>query len=292
MTEPRIDIFDDTKCELGEGPAFEQATGTLWWFDIVGRKLLERRLAGGPAVVHALPVMASAVAFDAAGRQYLATERGIERRDRATGALELVIPIEADDPRTRSNDARVHQSGAFWVGTMGRKGTDAKGAIYHVREGRVTRLFGDIAVPNSICFSPQGDIAYFADSRAKTLWRVPCDPATGLPRGEPAVLVDDAGNDGSIDGSVCDAEGVIWNARWGSARLDAYAPDGRRLRSIALPARQTSCPAFVGADAGRLVVTSAMENMTPEQRADDPQGGMTFLLDVPVAGRHEPFFRP
>jgi sugar lactone lactonase YvrE len=292
MTEPRIDILDDMRCELGEGPAYEPATDTLWWFDIVGRKLLERKLSGGPAAVHDLPVMASAVAFDAAGRQYLATERGIERRDRATGALALLTPIETDDPRTRSNDARVHASGAFWVGTMGRKGTDATGAIYHVLEGRVTRLFGDIAVPNSICFSPQGDIAYFADSRAKTLWRVACDPATGMPRGEPTVLVDDAGNDGSIDGSVCDADGVIWNARWGSARLDAYAPDGRRLRSIALPARQTSCPAFVGADAGRLAVTSALENMAPDQRAADPKGGMTFMVDMAVRGRHEPFFRP
>jgi sugar lactone lactonase YvrE len=292
MTEPRIDRFCDTRCELGEGPAYEPATDTLWWFDIVGRKLLARRVAGGQTAIHDLPVMASAVAFDAEGRQYLASERGIERRDRTTGKLSLLVAIESDDVQTRSNDARVHQSGAWWVGTMGKKGNPAPGAIYHVREGRVTRLFDGIAVPNSICFSPAGDIAYFADSRAKTLWRVAVDPATGLPRGERAVLVDDAGKDGSIDGSVCDADGVIWNARWGSARLDAYAPDGKLLRSIALPAKQTSCPAFVGAKADRMVVTSAQENMTSEQRVADPQGGMTFLVDLPLNGRHEPFFRP
>lgn len=292
MADPRIDIFCDIKCELGEGPGYEPATDTLWWFDIVGKKLLERRLDASHTTVHALPVMASAVAFDAQGNQYLATERGIEHRDRASGALRLLVPVEDDRPATRSNDARVHESGAFWVGTMARQGADAAGAIYHVHEGRVTRLFSDIVVPNSICFSPDGRIAYFADSRAKKLWRVPCDPATGMPAGEPAVFLDDAGREGSIDGSVCDAEGVIWNARWGSARLDAYGPDGRHLRSVPLPARQTSCPAFVGADAGRIVVTSAQQGMTPEQRAADPQGGMTFLADLPVAGRHEPAFRP
>ncbi|MBX3532122.1 MAG: SMP-30/gluconolactonase/LRE family protein [Rhizobiaceae bacterium] len=292
MADPRIDIFSDIKCELGEGPTYEPATDMLWWFDIASRKLLARRLGGGSTAVHDLPVIASAVAFDDSGRQYLATERGIERRDRATGKLTLLAAIEAEDERTRSNDARVHASGAFWVGTMGKKGTDATGAIYHVRGGQVTKLYSDIAVPNSICFSPAGDIAYFADSRAKKLWRAPVDPASGKPRGEPSVLVDDAGNEGSIDGSVCDADGVIWNARWGSSRLDAYAPDGRRLRSIPLPARQTSCPAFVGSKADRIAVTSAQEHMTPEQRAADPNGGMTFLVDLPVRGRHEPAFRP
>ena len=292
MADPRIDIFCDIRCDLGEGPCYEPATDTLWWFDIVGRKLLARRLAGGTTARYELPVTASAIAFDTDGRQFLATERGIERRDRATGRLTLVLPIEADRPETRSNDARVHPSGAFWIGTMGRKGANVAGTIYHAREGVLTRLFPEIVVPNSICFSPSGDVAYFADSRAKKLWRVACDAATGLPSGEPAVLLDQTGSEGAPDGSVCDAEGVIWNARWGSARLDAYAPDGRRLRSVPLPARQASCPAFVGPAADRIAVTSALENMTAEQRDADPSGGMTFLVGLPVKGRHEPAFRP
>lgn len=292
MTDPRVDIFCDIKCELGEGPSYEPATDTLWWFDIVGRKLLERRLTGDRTVVHDLPVIASAVAFDNDGRQYIATERGIERRDRASGALTLLTPVEADRSDTRSNDARVHQSGAFWLGTMGKKGSNTTGTIYHVRSGTVTPLYSGIATPNSICFSPAGDTAYFVDSRARKLMRVSCDPATGLPVAAPTVLLDDTGNEGSIDGSVCDADGIIWNARWGSARLDAYAPDGRRVRSVPLPARQTSCPAFIGADAGRMAVTSAQENMTPEQREADPKGGMTFMVDMPVKGSHEPAFLP
>src|SRR5690606_19859192 len=109
------------------------------------------------------------------------------------------------------------------------------------------------------------------DSRARKLMRVACDRATGLPLAEPSVLVDDTGTEGTIDGSVCDAEGVIWNARWGSSRLDAYAPDGSLLRSVPLPARQTSCPAFVGPKADRLAVTSAMQGMSPAERAADPR---------------------
>ena len=72
--------------------------------------------------------------------------------------------------------------------------------------------------------------------------RVACDPATGLPTGEPSVLLRPAQGKGGLDGSVVDADGVLWNARWGAASLDAYSPDGRRIRSIAMPAKQTLLP--------------------------------------------------
>lgn len=290
--EPQVSILSDVACELGEGPSYDPATDTLWWFDIIGHKLLEHRFPDGPTRVHALPVMASAVAFTADGGQVLATERGVERRDIASGRLETMAPIEADNAATRSNDARVHRSGAFWIGTMGKKAEARAGAIYHFRAGRVTRLFGDISIPNSICFSPAGDVAYYSDTGRNMLFRVAIDPDNGLPTGEPALFLDQRRQPGGIDGSVCDADGVIWNARWGAGRLDAYAPDGRLLRSVALPARQTSCPAFVGRTAERLAVTSALENMSPAERAADPDGGKTFLVDLPVRGRFEPRIAP
>lgn len=289
---PQVSILSDIACELGEGPSYDPATGTLWWFDIAGRRLLEHPFPGGPTRVHDLPVMASAVAFTRERAQILATERGVERREPATGRLELLARIEADDPATRSNDARVHRSGAFWIGTMGKRAQARAGAIYHYRAGRVTRLFGGISIPNSICFSPAGDIAYFADTGRNLLHRVAVDPGTGLPAGEPALFLDQRRQPGGMDGSVCDAEGVIWNARWGAGKLDAYAPDGRLLRSIPLPARQTSCPAFVGRTAERIAVTSALENMSPAERAADPDGGKTFLVDLPVRGRFEPHAVP
>src|SRR5690606_27616278 len=112
----------------------------------------EKRLAEGPTIVHALPVMASAIAFTQDGSQVLATERGVERRDPVSGKLELVTPIEANEPSTRSNDARVHPSGAFWIGTMGKQAQKRAGAIYHYAKGKATRLFAEVDIPNSICF--------------------------------------------------------------------------------------------------------------------------------------------
>ena len=60
------------------------------------------------------------------------------------------------------------------------------------------------------------------------------------------------------------------------------------IAQYAMPAKQVSCPAFVGPALDRLAVTSAQEHQTAAERAADPQGGMTFLAGVRVKGRAEP----
>jgi sugar lactone lactonase YvrE len=273
---------------LGEGPTYDPHTGTAWWFDIIGRKLVEYILASDKVTVHDLPVMGSALARVDDARQIIATETGLHLRHVATGELELVTPIEAGNDLTRSNDGRVHPSGALWIGTMGKNAEKQAGAIYHVTRGVVTVLFPNITIPNAICFSPDGALAYFADTMTAKLMRVAIDPATALPTGSPEVFHDHRGDDGGLDGAVCDLDGTIWNARWGGGCVDAYAPDGTRIKSLKVPAGQTTCPAFVGENADRLLVTSAREGLSADQLAADPDAGSTFLLDHPVKGRFEP----
>jgi sugar lactone lactonase YvrE len=285
-----VEILCDIACELGEGPVFEPETGTLWWFDIVNRKLVSTGLKDGRkkgiVIFRDLPEMASVVARVDDARQLLATETGLYLRNRRTGALTLHAPIEADNAATRSNDGRVHPCGALWIGTMGKKAETGAGAIYWHLRGEVRRLYASISIPNSICFSPSGDAAYFTDSMDNRMMRVACDPATGLPKGEPEIFFDNRGDKGALDGSVCDGDGVVWNARWGAGSLDAYSPQGERIRSIAIGAKQTSCPALVGG--GRIAVTSAFQGMDWQRRAGDPRAGFTFLVDAGASDRSEP----
>ncbi|MBU4529098.1 MAG: SMP-30/gluconolactonase/LRE family protein [Hoeflea sp.] len=280
-------ILNVPACMLGEGPTYDQHTGTAWWFDIVGRMLVEYALKDSTCQIHDLPVMGSVLARVDDEQQVIATETGLHLRQTATGKLELITPIEADNDVTRSNDGRVHACGALWIGTMGKKAEKQAGAIYHVARGVVTTIFPDITIPNAICFSPDGTIAYFADTDTDRMMRVEIDPATALPLGEPAVFIDHRG-EGGLDGAVCDADGTIWNARWGAGCVDGYSPQGKRLISLQVPASQTSCPAFVGEDASQLLVTSARESLSDEELAVDPNAGLTFLLDHKVKGRFEP----
>jgi sugar lactone lactonase len=284
-------VLVDTRLHLGEGPTYDATTDTAWWFDILGKGLYQHDVTSGKTNHHTLPMMASVLARVDAERQILATEDGIFIRDLASGALNLLTPLETDRPDNRSNDGRVHQSGALWVGTMGKTAADGAGAIYHVAGKTVTRLFDEISIPNSICFSPDGTIGYYVDTRVNVMMKVALDPATGLPVGTPSVHIDGTGQNGGIDGSVCDADGGIWNARWGVGAVDHYDSKGQHLARYTLPAAQTTCPAFIGKNVDRLLVTSATEGLDEAGRAADPHGGKVFLVDMTVKGRVEPNFR-
>jgi sugar lactone lactonase len=282
-------ILCDFTSELGEGPTYDPLTGTAWWFNIKGQELHELHLESGRKTIHPLPFLGSVLATIDPARQLIASDQGLFIRDTASYKLSLFTILE-DKPGNRSNDGRVHPSGALWIGTMGRNAEKHAGAIYHVAGNRVTKLFSDITIPNAICFSPNGAAAYFADSDVNHLMRVDIDPTTALPTGDAVVLADESAAPGGLDGAVCDADGLIWNARWGAGAVDVYKPDGQKIARYAVPATQPSCPAFVGLKAARLLVTSAWQDMDDAARTADPNAGKTFDLGIEVAGRFEPAF--
>jgi sugar lactone lactonase len=280
-------VLSAERCHLGEGPTYDVTTDTAWWFDILEGRLFEAHLGSGQVCIHQIGRMASALARIDAERQLIAAEDGLYIRSVADGAMTLYRPLEAENALTRSNDARVHPSGTFWIGTMGRRAEAGAGAIYALHRGELSQLFAQITIPNAICFSPDGALGYFADTRKNELYRVALDAATGLPHGAPETLLTHRGV-GGIDGAVVDADGLIWNARWGGGCIDVYNPQGEHLRSLLVPARQSSCPAFVGPDLSRLLVTSAWQGMDESARAADPEHGRTFLMEAAARGRAEP----
>lgn len=280
----------NTSSVLGEGPTYDPDTDTVWWFNILGKELHELNLSTEKKKVHPLPMMASVLARIDANRQLLATEEGLFVRDIGSGNLTFYAAFENDNPENRSNDGRTHPSGALWISTMSKRAEPQAGAIYHVAGGRVTKIFSGISIPNSICFSPDGTIGYYTDTRISRLMRVMVDPHTGLPTGEPIVMVDSMDDPGGIDGSVCDADGYIWNARWGAGVVDRYSPDGLRIARYKVPAAQPSCPAFIGVNADRLAVTTAWEGLDDTARSSQPQAGALLELGVTVKGVFDPVY--
>lgn len=279
-------VLDAFNTYHGEGPTYDPATDTAWWFSIGNRELHELNLTTGRKVKHDLPFMASVLARIDDGRQMIASEFGLHVRTVATGALELVTPIEDDLPHMRSNDGRCHPSGALWYGTMSKTGEGRKGAgkIYHVLRGKVTPLFPNISIPNGICFSPDGATGYYVDTMENLYMKVSVDPATGLPTGKPEVFHDGRGGEGGIDGSVCAADGTIWNARWGVGEVHHYDRAGNIVERYKLPPKQTTCPAFIGSNADRLLVTTAGEDLDAEGLKADPEAGFIYDLGITVRG--------
>ena len=237
-----------------------------------------------------MPVMPSAAGIVDDGRIVVATELDFRILDLDSGKSLIHVRLP-DDPAVRSNDGRVHPSGAFWVGTMPKDGRSKPGDIWRLLEGELTRMIEGVMIPNSICFSADGCSAYFTDTPTRVIWRVPTDPRTGMVIGEREAFVELGSDDaGGPDGSVVDADGNLWNARWGGAALDVYAPDGVRIHTYDLPATQPTCPAFVGVELDQIVTTTATAGLSNADRKE--ADGAVLQVHVPVTGRPEPLARP
>ena len=274
-------IFSDTRCALGEGALWHPQRGTLFWCDILGHRLYAR--AGGSERFWQFDEHVSAAGIVDRDTLILASETGLFRFDIATGARDLLVALEADRPETRSNDGRADRQGGFWIGTMGKAAEPGAGAIYRYHKGELRRLFDGITISNAICFSPDGETAYFADTATQVIRKVALDKE-GWPSAAPQVFADLSDEGLNPDGAVTDAAGNMWNAQWGASRVACYGPDGRFLNAIGFPAGQISCPAFGGPDLRRLFATSARHGAGE----DDPLAGATFAADVAATGLPEP----
>jgi L-arabinonolactonase len=268
---------------LGEGPRWDHRDGCLYWVDVEGRRLHRLRPDDGEVTTWDVPAMPASVALRASGGLVVATDRGLEAFHPAAGGLETIVALEPDRPGNRANDGGVDPHGRFWVGTMARAGTRRSGALYRCGpDGAVEQVLDGLGIPNTVVWSRDGAVLYFAETLDRTIHAYDVDPDDGSLSGrrvfarteEPALP----------DGSALDAEGCLWNAEWDGGRVVRYTPDGAVDRVVEMPVARPTCCAFGGTDLDTLYVTSARTGLTASDLASQPGAGGLFALDVGVAG--------
>lgn len=277
-------VLNDTVCSLGEGPLWHPVREQLYWFDIHGRGF--HTLENGTTRSWSFNEDVSAAGWVDDTHVLMATETRLLRFNVENGEQEDILPLEADDPETRSNDGRADPYGGFWIGTMPKHERTPTGKFYRFYKGQITPLFDGITIPNAICFTPDKKQAYFVDTIDNQMKRVSLDEE-GWPVGEPEVWLDLAGQPFGADGAVIDADGNIWNAQWDGWRVACYSPDGTLLREIPINAAHTSCPAFGGPDLTTLYCTTAAGRVSDEDRERSQDHGKVFFEEGVAKGQAE-----
>ncbi len=279
------EVFDDTRCALGEGALWHPARGQLFWFDILNGRLLSRD-AGATRMVQFDEMVSLAGWVDDASL-LIASETRLFLFDLDSERREDVEGLEADNPRTRSNDGRADPWGGLWVSTMGKDAASGAGTIYRYYQGRLTPVVDNITIPNAICFSPDRRYAYYTDTVTGQVMRLALEADHGWPDGAAEVWLDLRDEGLNPDGAIVDAAGHFWNAQWGASRVAVYDPDGVFVKAVPFEAAHTSCPAFGGPELTTLYCTSAMENLTEADLAGPVRHGMTFAAPEIGKGQAE-----
>lgn len=278
-------VFDDRVCALGEGPLWHPERQQLFWFDILGKRLLTRD--GADVMEWHFDEHVSAAGWVDRDALLMASGTGLWKFTISTGARVLVCPLEANNPVTRSNDGRADPWGGFWIGTMGKNAEPDAGAIYRYFNGELRKMFADITISNAISFSPDKSCAYFCDTVTGCVMKQALEAASGWPEGNAEKFLDLSPEGLNPDGAVVDVDGTLWVAQWGASRVAAYDKTGRFQRAISFPAEQISCPAFGGEDCSTLFCTSAAVGLSTHTKHEEPRNGMTFATKISFSGQAE-----
>ena len=186
-----------------------------------------------------------------------------------------------DPPDTPGfNDLFVDAEGRVITGTMRtspftRSRERTPGECWRIEsEGSATELYGDISLTNGIGFSPDGRTLYHADTaRNHVVAHDVTDDGRCVNRR--ALASPDRGRP---DGLAVDEEGCLWVACFAGGCVTRFAPDGRLLSHLEVPAENITSVCFGGSDRRDLYVVTAGSQ-------DDPESsGSIFRTRAPVAG--------
>ena len=273
---------------LGESPVWSAAENALYWIDVRGRTLLRRGATDGAVRRWQMPELIGCFALTDSGRVLVGLERILGLFDLATGELEpLASPHRAGD-RMRFNDGHCDRQGRFWVGSMNDATRAPVGWLYRLDGNGLTNVLDQVAVPNSLCWSPDGTTMYFADGIEPVIYAWDFDVRTGeiANRREFARV-----STGIPDGATVDATGCLWSAIYGGSSVLRFAPDGTLRSEIPMPVTQPTCVAFGGSTLSTLYITSARQRLSDDALAAEPMAGAVFAIETEVAGLPEAPFR-
>jgi L-arabinonolactonase len=299
----RIECILQCENHLGEGPVWDVEEQRLYWVDGTGRRVDKPSIwrldpRSGKVDHWSLGRDVGAMALRRGGGAVLALDDGFYFFDFATGKLDLIQLVDADQPRTRLNDGKCDRRGRFYAGGMDDKEELAICGLYRLDPDlRVTQVDSGIICSNGPCWSPDNRTFYFADTFQGEYWAYDFDIDAGTLANK-RVFASFKNDPGVADGSTIDEEGCVWNAQLIAGELVRYAPDGTVERRIGMPVRNITSAMFGGERLDELYVTSMARVKHPavhdrfakEAKPQFLAGSLFRVTGLGVRGLPEPRF--
>ena len=314
--ELNASLVVDSKNSLGECILYDEKTNKILWTDIYGRTFHTLSLDCHRVTSHNVPKQLCSFALTSGlneGVYLCAWEDGFQLYDiikgTAVSEMSAGIPVTPLGPPTRLNDGRCDRTGkrficgGFYGDVKGnhmkafrcecsptpKKNSDVPHLVHFELD---TIDIPDLEVTNSICFSPNGNTMYFADSPKREIYAYNYHEASGRCTAKRSLW---QAQIGVPDGSCIDSEGFIWNAAWrsgyGPGKVHRINPvTGQVVFTVNLPdnTSQASCCCFGGKNLDVLFISTAAVDRDIDK---EPNSGGVYACKLPFTGLQESRFQ-
>lgn len=296
-----MNLLPDSISRLAESPFWHPADNSLFWCDIDGQALCRYR-PGEPVTRWSMPAEPGCIAPIKGGGLVVAMRDGIFLFDSVKQALEKVLDAPYDTRLFRFNDGRCDAAGRFLAGTLNEAKSASDAQLYSISRSRnqwqINRVAGGVMTANGLAFSPDGQTAYWADTRAHQVDAFDYSSVTGeLSNRRCFIAFEPKPADGSLagyggrpDGAAVDELGGYWVAMYEGARVLRITPTGEIDQVIPMPVQCPTMVCFGGNDRRTLYVTSARAGRPETELARQQGAGGVFWQRVSSTGLPTAFF--
>lgn len=274
----KTELLFDAKATLGEGPAWDEKTQTLYWVDI-----LQKKIYAGTELLAELDEFIGCLAPRKNGNLILGKRASFADFDIATSQQTVLASLN-ESATNRMNDGKCDPAGRLIAGTMDMNEKDPVGSVYSF-DGKTARvLLNGVTISNGMAWSPNYKTFYYIDTPTRQVKAFDYDVKTGE-IANPRIAFHVPATLGWADGMTSDVEGNLWIAMWGGAQVTRWNPNtGQLLEQIPVPALQSSCPVFGGKDRNELYITSARVGMSEADLTRYPLSGGLFKVVTKFEG--------
>jgi gluconolactonase len=188
----------------------------------------------------------------------------IERIDPATGEVTRLYDRCGPHPLRGPNDIVFDDAGGFYFTDLGKRrdrDRDNGGLYYALTDGsRIEEVAYPLLTPNGVGLSPDGRVLYVAETETARLWAFDIESPGRLrthpfPSPHGGRLVCGLPGHQRFDSLAVDALGNICVATLVSGCITVIAPDGRVLRTVAMPEPWPTNICFGGPDLRTAYIT-------------------------------------
>lgn len=289
---PKVEIIQEEKLRLGEGPHWDHEAQALYYVDIlestvfkydpstkkITRVIVDKKTK--TPVGWVIPVAGSKDKFAIAYGRTIAvlTWDGISLEPTN---LEIIVEVDHGTDH-RFNDGKADPKGRLWSGTITEFNPDLpeqrNGTLYSLNNDRKTvrAHFGNVGISNGLAWPADHKTMYYIDSYNRAIWAFDYDIDNGdISNQRVAFDLQKNNIDGYPDGMTIDKDDKLWMAVFGRGGVYQIDPkSGAVLQFVEIPALWTTSCVWGGPNLDELYVTSA----SAWDKEGLPNAGRTFRV--------------